>query len=96
MTVRILVGAPTESLIGTETGGAYLFEFDQVNWNLVHRFEPSDPTDYHWFGQDLDLDGPTVVIGAHGDQHAGRESGAAYIFVEDDLGWFEHAKLTCL
>ena len=40
------------------------------------------------------LDGNTAIIGAYLDDDAGNSSGSAYVFVKDETGWSEQAKLT--
>ena len=47
----------------------------------------------------VSIDGDTMVIGAHGDDDKGTDSGSAYVFTRDtagDLasGWTQVAKLT--
>ena len=39
------------------------------------------------------LDDNTAIIGATRDDEAGNDSGAAYVFVRDQFGWTQQAKL---
>jgi len=53
-------------------------------------------------GQNIRVDGDTIVVSAHRDDDAGTDAGAAYVFVRDDAGtpnstaddmWTQQAKL---
>lgn len=58
---------------------------------------PDDLSPFDEFGEALDIDGDTVVIGKHNDDEMGLSAGAAYIFERDDSGskaWLQLAKLT--
>ena len=46
------------------------------------------------FGWSLSMSGDYVVIGAYGDDDHGSESGSAYIFKREGMGWIQEAKLT--
>ena len=46
------------------------------------------------FGTAVSISSDTVVIGAHADDDARPQSGAAYVYRFDGLDWIEQAKLT--
>jgi hypothetical protein len=46
------------------------------------------------YGSSVSISGNRVVVGAHGDDDAGSESGSAYVFRYEGGGWVEEAKLT--
>jgi len=45
------------------------------------------------FGTSVSLWLSTAIIGAHGDAHAGLESGAAYVFTESGNSWLQQQRL---
>ncbi len=47
-----------------------------------------------WFGVSVAIDGDTAIVGAHGDDDRGTDSGSAYVFERVDGVWTEAAKLT--
>ena len=58
------------------------------------KLEASDPNDYDYFGDSVDIDGDTAVVGA-GKYYTGlAESGDAYIFTRSGTSWSQQAKLT--
>ncbi|WP_309381220.1 InlB B-repeat-containing protein [Cerasicoccus frondis] len=84
-------------------------DFDQITQNttitatyiertLEDYFEQKiyagDPTHGANFGSSVCIDGNTVVVGAYGDDHAGYNSGSAYIYKQIGGVWVEEAKLT--
>jgi hypothetical protein len=80
---RVLVGASHGD--GTQ-GAAYLFERNYGGadaWGQVARMTASDGDVNHYFGNAVDLDNDTAVIGSYWDDSNGLEAGAAYIFVRN-------------
>lgn len=58
------------------------------------RITTGDPDNSDRFGHSLDLDGDVAVIGAPGDDEAGTNAGAAYVFRRTDGIWTQETKLT--
>jgi len=54
----------------------------------------SDNDNSDWFGRSVDVAGNFAVIGAPGDDEAGINAGAAYVFVRQGGTWVELEKLT--
>lgn len=52
------------------------------------------PSDGDWLGFAIDIDGDTMVVGAHGDDTRGRDAGAAHVYVRGASGWTHQATLT--
>jgi len=76
------------------SGSAYVFIRDQAGaWTEQAKIRASDTTE-EWlfeFGDAVDVDGDTAVVGADGFDS---QAGAAYIFTRDTMGnWTEQAKL---
>ena len=76
-----------------DSGAVYIFERDQGgpdNWGLVVKLTASDEAAGAFFGENLGLDGDTLVVGASG-------VGQAYVFERDSGGpnsWGEVAILS--
>ena len=84
-----IVGAPGDDDKGTDSGSAYIFQQEiDTWWPQRAKITASDGTAQDWFGNSVDIDQMTAIVGAHG---AG-SCGAAYIFVPG-TGWSQQAKL---
>ncbi|MCP4250036.1 MAG: hypothetical protein GY778_23590 [bacterium] len=62
-----------------------------------HKITAADAAAGDRFGDSVSVSGDLVVVGAHGDNHAGSLSGSAYVFARDAGGvdnWGQVAKLT--
>ena len=95
-----VIGARYNSDAGTRTGSAYIFDRNAGgpdNWGQVVKLLASDAAAYDIFGTSVAISGDTVVIGAAGNDDAGSDSGAAYIFERNAGGpnnWGQVIKLT--
>jgi hypothetical protein len=55
----------------------------------------TDGEDYDWFGNSVDFDGGTMVVGAKGDDVGGNHNqGSAYVFKRSVGSWGQSGKLT--
>ena len=94
-----VVGAAGEDGTGTDQGAVYVFLRDQGgadNWGQVKKIRAGDAADDDGFGFSVALDGDTLVVGADGEDGAGTDRGAAYVFERDQCGadnWGQVAKL---
>ena len=94
-----VIGAYQDDGKGDNSGAAYVFTRNSGVWDEGVKLTASDGEAYDNFGISLAVDGTanTVVVGASGDDGAGTDSGAAYVFVKPSGGWAggnETAKLT--
>lgn len=95
----IVIGAANEN---GQTGAAYVFARNQGGndqWGQVARLIGTDTIRFDEFGNDVAIDGDTIVVGAHrvGSQTRVVGTGAAYIFQRNQGGavpWSQVAKLT--
>ncbi|MGK7878358.1 MAG: hypothetical protein AB4426_35165 [Xenococcaceae cyanobacterium] len=78
---NLLIGAPLDDTNGNDSGAAYLF--DVKNGNLLQTFlspvsapDPANDT----FGNGVAIEGNNVLIGSRGDDSAGANTGAAYLY----------------
>lgn len=83
--------------IGSEydSGSVYLYRKDAFgNWEGQGKLARSDAPIINSFGNSVAISGNTIVVGAVGDEAAGMDAGAAYIFQDNGQGsWSQVAKL---
>jgi FG-GAP repeat len=77
----------------SDTGAAYIYEFDGTNWNQEAELTAPDGSPGDEFGYSASMSGARCVIGAYG-WHG--ETGAAYVFVRnaDGVTWSLQGELT--
>ncbi|MBL9118446.1 MAG: FG-GAP repeat protein [Phycisphaerae bacterium] len=90
---RAVIGAPNDDLYGWGSGSAYVFRRSSRGWISDAKLKATDQSWSAEFGQAVDIDGGTIVIGAWGDDEGGPDAGAAYVFREEDGVWAEEQKL---
>jgi len=79
----IVVGAWHEDGAGSNRGAAYVFGRNQGgadNWGQVKKLTASDAADGDYFGTSVAISGDTAIVGAFGEDGAGNNRGAAYIY----------------
>ena len=59
-------------------GSLYVFKEVNNEWIQQHKLLPDEIGSGDTFGFSIAIDGSTVVVSAHGDDHNGSGSGAAY------------------
>lgn len=80
---------------GPSAGSVTIFEKSLGAWNpFVKLLAVSNDASQDELGQAIAVDGDTLVAGAHLDNVAGRDSGAAYIYVRFGTQWIIQQKLT--
>jgi hypothetical protein len=95
-----VVGAYSEDGAGTDCGAVYVYWRNQGgadNWGEVVKLTASDAEDSDQFGSSVAIDGDYVIVGAMGEDSAGTDRGAAYVFYRNQGGtdnWGEVVKLT--
>jgi hypothetical protein len=93
----VVVGASREDGAGNDRGAAYVFVADGGQWQEVAIPRASDGESYDYFGSSVAISGDTVVVGAFGEDGAGSDRGAAYVFARNQGGadsWGQVTKLT--
>jgi hypothetical protein len=89
----LVAGAPGDDHPGglTDAGSAYVFvRAGTSGWSQLAKLVASDASAGARFGEDLSLDGDTLVVAAPSDAGVG----CAYVFVRTAGMWTEAAKLT--
>ena len=90
-----IVGAPRhDGNNGKDSGSVYVFVNIGRRWKEQATFTASDVSAGDQLGTSVAISRDTVIVGAPGKADAGRESGAAYIFVRNGEKWNQQAKLT--
>jgi hypothetical protein len=95
-----LVGAHQENGDGENHGAAYLYYRNQGvpdNWGEVKKLTAGDAENSDWFGISVALAGDYALVGAMGEDGAGVDRGAAYIYYRNQGGsdsWGEAQKFT--
>ncbi|MCH8344553.1 MAG: hypothetical protein IH983_11260 [Planctomycetes bacterium] len=74
-----VIGAWVSDAGGIESGAAYIFRFDPKSsqWVQQQQLLPEPNPWLNFFGRSVAIEGNTVVIGAHGEDH---QAGATYIY----------------
>ncbi len=96
----VAVGAPlNDTTVAPDAGAVYVFERDEGGanfWGEVTKVVAADGELGDEFGNDLALDGDTLVVGVRFDNDAGTAAGSAYVFSRDTGGagnWGQVKKL---
>jgi hypothetical protein len=74
----VVVGAENDSLVGTSSGSAYVF--DAASGNQLHKLVPADGAELDQFGYAVAIDNGVVAVGAWNDDDNGNNSGSVYLF----------------
>lgn len=75
-------------------GAAYVFVRVGSTWSQQAKLVAGDGVVSDIFGEAIAIDGDTVVVGARGNDDAGLNAGAAYVFTRSGSSWSEQAMLT--
>ena len=90
---RALISCDSDDDQGSGSGSAYVFTRVGNVWSQSAKLIASDGDVDDQFGERLDIDGDTIVIGARYDDSMGTWSGSAYVFEFDGSDWNEQIKL---
>jgi hypothetical protein len=92
---RVLVGASDFGDVGGGLGGAYVFELSGSSWVEVQKLTAAAPpgAGFYGFGVSVALGDDLIVVGAHGDDQLGTNTGAAYVFERTGATWAQQRKI---
>jgi hypothetical protein len=95
---RVIVGAPTDENDFGEfnSGSAYVFRREGTVWTQEAKINAGDHAPGDQFGIAVSISGDLLVVGAHLNDGAGNDAGAAYVFQRQDGSWVQEAKLTAM
>ncbi|MCB1582128.1 MAG: FG-GAP repeat protein [Xanthomonadales bacterium] len=91
---RVVIGSPLDNSPAGDSGSAYVFQYNGSAWLEQQKLTASDAGGSDYFGRYLDLDGDRIMITALGDDDAGTDAGAAYVFDFNGSSWQQTTKLT--
>lgn len=91
---QAIIGAYGDDDNGDESGSAYIFKTDGIVWTEEVKITASDGTEGDIFGNSVSITENYAIVGAPWDNDNGLESGSAYGFRYDCIGWTEKNKLT--
>ena len=93
---HIVVGAKFNDDTASNSGSAYVFSFNGLNWVEDQKLVGSDASQNAQFGDAVAIDGGVIVVGAWQDEGApgGFSRGAAYVYRFNGASWVEEQKLT--
>jgi hypothetical protein len=86
-----VVGAPREDAAGAEAGAVYVFLRSGGGWAEQAKLTASDAADDDRFGQSIDVDGDTLVVGV---RNKNGHTGVVYVFDRVGSTWTESAVLS--
>jgi len=98
--ISLSLSGDTVVIGARSNNSAYIFTRDTPGsltsgWTQRAKLTASDGVSGDQFGENVSIDGDTVVIGANRDDDDGTDSGSVYIFNRDTAGnWTQSAKLT--
>ena len=81
------------SPVGFQSGLVFVYVREGSNWIEQASFDSDEPAANRRFGTSVAISGDTIVVGSN-DDHAGDNSGSAYVFVRNGDIWTQQAKLT--
>ncbi|MHC4132552.1 MAG: FG-GAP repeat protein [Planctomycetota bacterium] len=82
-----IVGADHDDHSASNSGAAYIFFYNGINWSEQAKLSAVDGTTNDYFGKSVSISGDYAIIGAYGDE-------SAYIFKRNGINWSGQAKLT--
>jgi FG-GAP repeat protein len=77
-----------------QSGSAYVFRNVDGRWVEEARLVDAKGQELDLFGVSVSIDGPTALVGAHGNDDPGLDSGAAFLFRHIASDWVFEAELT--
>ena len=89
-----VIGARGNDDAGSDSGSAYVFTRSGGVWMQQAKLTAADAAADDKFGFSVSVSGNKVIVGAHGDDGAGANSGSAYMFMRSGGVWMQQAELT--
>ncbi len=89
----LVVGANLHDELGEDAGAAYIYQKEGGSWQDADRLFAGDGEAGDGFGVSVAIDGSFLIVGALGDDDAGSNAGAAYIYQQQGPSWVQHTKL---
>jgi len=91
-----VVGSPRDDDHGTNSGSAYVYEFDGTNWVQTAKLTASDGSTADAFGSSVSISGNVIVVGAPFSSRNASGSGSVYLFEMPVSGWVDMTETALL
>ena len=88
-----VIGAFGGDNAGKDSGAAYIFTRNGNSWAQQAKLTSDDAITEDLFGFSVSISGDTAIVGAHQNDAAGPNSGAAYVFSRNGVRWTQQIKL---
>jgi hypothetical protein len=89
-----VVGVYGDDDAGSSSGSVYVYRYNGSSWLEEQKLMAGDAAADDQFGSSVSVNGDVLVVGAHGNDDGGSESGSAYVFRYNGSSWVEEQKLT--
>ncbi|HEX6972867.1 MAG TPA: Ig-like domain-containing protein, partial [Vicinamibacterales bacterium] len=92
---RLVTGASAFGASSGASGAVYVFDHDGTNWVESQKLASADApgAGFYGFGVSVALTDSMLIVGAHGDDSGGTNSGAAYVFEQAAGSWTQQRKI---
>ncbi len=87
------IGVRQDDDAGSQSGSVYVERFDGSGWVEEAKLRSRDTHVGDEFGISVDVEGDTLVVGAHLDDDRGTDAGLAFVFEYDGSIWRQTARL---
>jgi hypothetical protein len=85
-----LIGASGDNVYGNSSGAAYVFQYQNNEWERLQKLFPDEANGVEEFGHSVSLDGQRALIGSFGNVN---QDGSAYIFDYNGKSWQQTIRL---
>ncbi len=85
---RIVIGAYENNSSGVNSGAAYIYEYNGMDWAET-KIVGSDTTDDDNYGVSVAMDGNFVVVGSPRDNNIDLDVGSIYVYEYNGTDWVE-------
>jgi hypothetical protein len=90
----VVVGAYLDDDQGSNSGSAYVYSRNGINWQQVSKLTATDGAVDDYFGFSVGISGTYIVCGSYQDNVDFSNSGSAYVYHAINTEWIEQAKLS--
>ncbi len=82
-----VIGAPRDNADGVSAGSVFIYERVQCDWVFSQRLSTNSPEAYSYFGNEVDIQDGTILVGAEYSDIAGTNTGAVFVFQLSAGSW---------
>jgi alpha-tubulin suppressor-like RCC1 family protein len=89
----IVIGAPTEDTTASDAGSLYVFTRSGTTWTQRAQLQASNAGASDRLGDNVSIDGDTIIAGAYPEDTTASDAGSAYIFTGSGATWAQQAQI---